>query len=128
MKKILRYNGVDYNLGTSYQVYSKGFTRFVPSGYLLDLYNDTTDQRYQASFRDTYYLAPVLQTAFAGGVTPPTGYANMRDTAIFMSKRSATAAQIATAANRYVLFARVASTSTAVRPLYQDAAGTLFSF
>jgi hypothetical protein len=123
--KILRYAGVDYNLGTSYQAYSKGFTRFVPSGYLLDLFNDTTDQRYQASFRDTYYLAPALQTAFAGGVVAPTGYANMRDTAIFMSKRAATAAQIARAASRYVLFARIANANPAVRPLYQDDAGTL---
>lgn len=123
--KILRYAGVDYNLGTSYQPYSKGFTRYVPSGYLIDLFNDTTDQRYQASFRDTWYIASALQTAFAGGVAPPTGYANMRDTAIYMTKRSATAAQIARAANRYVLFARVASTNPAVRPLYQDQAATL---
>jgi len=123
--KILKYGGVDYNLGTSYQAYSKGFTRFVPSGYLLDLFNDKTDQRYQVSFRDTWYLAPVLQTAFAGGVAPPAGYANMRDTAIFMTKKPATDAQIARAANRYVLFARVASTAPAVRPLYQDEAGTL---
>jgi starch-binding outer membrane protein, SusD/RagB family len=123
--KILRYSGVDYNLGTSYQAYSKGFTRFVPSGYLLDLFNDETDQRYQASFRDTWYLAPALQSAFAGGVVPPTGYANMRDTAIFMTKKAATSAQITRAANRYVLFARVASTNPAVRPLYQDESATL---
>jgi starch-binding outer membrane protein, SusD/RagB family len=123
--KILRYAGVDYNLGTSYQAYSKGFTRFVPSGYLLDLFDDQNDQRYQASFRDTWYLAPALQTAFVGGVAPPTGYANMRDTAIFMTKKAATSAQIARAANRYVLFARVASTNPAVRPLYQDEAATL---
>ncbi|MGB8490510.1 MAG: RagB/SusD family nutrient uptake outer membrane protein [Bacteroidales bacterium] len=123
--KILRYAGVDYNLGTSYQAYSKGFTRFVPSGYLLDLFNDETDQRYNASFRDTWYLAPALQTAFAGGVAPPSGYANMRDTAIYMTKKAATDAQIARAAGRYVLFARVASSDPAVRPLYQDDAGTL---
>jgi hypothetical protein len=54
--KILSYGGVSYNLATSYQAYSKGFTRYVPSGYLLDLYNDATDQRYQASFRDVYYI------------------------------------------------------------------------
>ncbi len=118
--KILKYSGVDYNLGTSYQAYSKGFTRYVPSGYLLDLFNDTTDQRYQASFRDIYYLAPVLQTAFAGSVTPPSGFANMRDTAIFMTKKTATPAQIARAANRYVLFSRTDVGNTKVYPLYQD--------
>lgn len=123
--KILSYGGVSYNLGTSYQAYSKGFTRFVPSGYLLDLYNDATDQRYQASFRDVYYLAPVLRTAFAGGVTPPSGFANMRDTAIYLSKKTVTAKQIARAANRYVLFSRTDVGVSAVKPLYQNAAGTL---
>lgn len=123
--KILAYGGINYNLGTSYQAYSKGFTRFVPSGYLLDLYNDVTDQRYQASFRDVYYLAPVLQTAFAGGVAPPAGFANMRDTAIYLSKNNVTVKQIARAANRYVLFSRTDVGNATVRPLYQDAAGTL---
>ena len=123
--KILRYSNVDYNLGTSYQAYSKGFTRFVPSGYLLDLFNDATDQRYQASFRDVYLLAPVLQTAFAGGIAPPTGFANMRDTAIYMSKKNVTASKINRASNRYVLFSRTDVGNSKVYPLYQDAAGTL---
>lgn len=123
--KILRYSNIDYNLGTSYQAYSKGFTRFVPSGYLLDLFNDVTDQRYQASFRDVYFLAPVLQTAFAGGVAPPSGFANMRDTAIYMSRKNVTAARIARASNRYVLFSRTDVGNSKVYPLYQDAAGTL---
>jgi starch-binding outer membrane protein, SusD/RagB family len=123
--KILRYSGVDYNLGTSYQAYSKGFTRFVPSGYLLDLYNDATDQRYQASFRDVYFLAPALRTAFAGTVAPPTGFANMRDTAIYLSKKTVTASRIARANTRYVLFSRTAVGNSKVYPLYQDDAGTL---
>jgi len=123
--KILNYAGVSYNLGTSYQAYSKGFTRYVPSGYLLDLFNDATDQRYQASFRDAYYIAPVLQTAFAGGVTPPSAYINMRDTAIYLSKKTVTANQIARAANRYVLFSRTDVGNSTVKPLYQNAAGTL---
>jgi len=124
-KKTLSYGGSTYNLGTSYQPYSKGFTRYVPSGYLLDLYNDATDQRYQASFRDVYYLAPALQTAFAGGVAPPSAYPNMRDTAIYLSKKTVTANQIARAASRYLLFSRTDVGNTAVKPLYQNAAGTL---
>lgn len=123
-KKTLKYGGVNYNLGTSYQPYSKGFTRYVPSGYLLDLYNDETDQRYQASFRDVYYVAPALQEAFSGGVVPPTGFANLRDTAIYLYKKIVTDAQIARAANRYVLFSRTDVGNTAVKPLYQDEAGT----
>ncbi len=123
--KILKYAGVDYNLGTSYQAYSKGFTRFVPSGYLLDLFNDETDQRYQASFRDTYYLAPPLQSAFAGGIAPPSGYPEMRDTAIFMAKQTATPEQVARAANRYVLFSRTDVGDPRVYPLYQNEGATL---
>jgi hypothetical protein len=124
--KILTYAGVDYNLGTSYQAYSKGYTEFVPSGYLLDLFNIATDQRYQASFQDTWYIAPVLQTAFAGGVAPPEGFSNMRDTAIYMSTTIVTPANIiARAANRYVLFSRTDVGDPLVHPLYQDNEGTL---
>jgi hypothetical protein len=124
-KKTLKYRDVNYNLGTDYQPYSKGFTRYVPSGYMLDLYSDSTDQRYQASFRDVYYVARSLQQAFADGVAPPDGYGNMRDTAIYLSKRTVTDAQIARAANRYVLFSRTDVGNTSVYPLYQNAEGTL---
>jgi hypothetical protein len=124
-KKNLTYSGRSYNLGTSYQPYSKGFTRYVPSGYLLDLFNDNTDQRYQASFRDVYYVAPALQSAFADTVIPPAGFEQMTDTAIYLSKTPATAGQIARAANRYVFFSRTDVGNPAVYPLYQDDAGTL---
>jgi hypothetical protein len=124
-KKTLKYRDVNYSLGTDYQPYSKGFTRFVPSGYLLDLFNDTIDQRYQASFRDVFYAAKSLQTAFAGGVAPPDGYAEMRDTAVYLSRNTVTANQIARAADRYALFSRTDVGNAAVYPLYQDAEGTL---
>lgn len=123
--KKLTYSGKTYDLGTSYQPYSKGFTRYVPSGYLLDIFNDETDQRYQASFRDAYLIAPSLQAAFTTGVIPPSAYGNMRDTAIFLTKKPATAAQIARAAGRYVLFSRTSVGNAKVYPLYQDAEGTL---
>ena len=124
--KAITYLGKPYNLGTDYQAYSKGFTEFSPSGYLLDLFNDATDQRYQASFRDTWYVARQLQTAFAAGVAPPTGFANMRDTAVYMSKALVTPAKvISRAANRYILFSRTDVGNPAVYPLYSDAAGTM---
>jgi starch-binding outer membrane protein, SusD/RagB family len=124
--KTITYSGKKYNLGTDYQAYSKGFTEFSPSGYLLDVFNDATDQRYQASFRDTWYLAKELQTAFATGVAPPTGFANMRDTAVYMSKTRVTPANvISRAANRYVLFSRTDVNNPLVYPLYQDADGTM---
>jgi hypothetical protein len=49
----------------------------------------------------------------------------MRDTALFLTKKTATAKQIARAANRYVLFSRTDVGNSKVYPLYQDAAGTL---
>jgi starch-binding outer membrane protein, SusD/RagB family len=123
--KSITYRSVVYNVGTSYQAYSKGFTRFVPSGYLLDLFNTTTDQRYQASFRDVYYVAPQFTTAFSSGVVPPTGYALMRDTALYLSRKTVTPAQIARAANRYVLFSRTNVNNSVVWPLYQDESAIL---
>jgi hypothetical protein len=124
-KKSLKYFGGTYSLGNSYQAYSKGFTRFVPSGYLLDLYNDETDQRYQGSFRDVYYVAPSLQTAFADTATPPGAYVEMVDTAIYLSKTTVTDAQIGRAAGRYVLFSRTDVGNASVYPLYQNDEGTL---
>ena len=49
----------------------------------------------------------------------------MRDTAIYMSKKTVTPSRIARAANRYVLFSRTDVGNSKVYPLYQDAAGTL---
>lgn len=123
-KKSLKWNTVNYDIGTAYQPYSKGFTRFVPSGYLLDVYNDETDQRYQGSFRDVYYVAPALQAAFADTATPPVGFDLMRDTAIFLSKKTVTAEQAAWAANRYVLFSRTDIGNDKVYPLYESEAAT----
>ena len=123
--KNITYRSVVYNVGLSYQPYSKGFTRFVPSGYLLDVFNRQTDQRYQASFRDVYYVAPQFTAAFEGGVAPPTGYALMRDTGIYLCPETVTAAQVARAANRYVLFSRTDVGDPVVWPLYETEAATM---
>ena len=82
-------------------------------------------RRYQASFRDVYYIAPSLSAAFADSAAPPAGFENMRDTAIYLSKTDVTDAQIARASNRYLLFSRTDVGNPAVYPLYQDDAGTL---
>lgn len=122
--KIIRYKDVDYNVGKSYQAYSRGYQEWVPSGFLLDLFNDATDQRYQASFRDTWYVAPVLTAAFNAGIEPPEGFHNLRDTAIYMSKAIIPPASlIARAANRYILFTRTDIGDPSVFPLYQDSEG-----
>ena len=123
--KNITFRNVVYNVGLSYQPYSKGFTRFVPSGYLLDVFDRETDQRYQASFRDVYYVAPQLAAAFAGGVAPPTGYGLMRDTAIYLCPETVTPAQVARAANRYVLFSRTDVGDPLVWPLYETEAAVM---
>ncbi len=123
--KNITYRSVVYNVGLSYQPYSKGFTRFVPSGYLLDVFNRQTDQRYQASFRDVYYVAPQFTAAFEGGVPPPTGYALMRDTALYLSPETVTPEQVARAATRYVLFSRTDVGNAVVYPLYETEAATM---
>ncbi|MDZ7635869.1 MAG: hypothetical protein U5L72_16100 [Bacteroidales bacterium] len=51
-------------------------------------------------------MAPQFTAAFEGGVAPPTGYALMRDTALYLSPETVTPEQVARAANRYVLFSR----------------------
>jgi len=123
--KNITYRGVVYNVGLSYQPYSKGFTRFVPSGYLLDVFNRQTDQRYQASFRDVYYVAPQFTAAFDGGVAPPTGYSQMRDTGLYLCPETVTPAQVARAADRYVLFSRTDVGNAVVYPLYETEAATM---
>jgi len=123
--KNITFRGVVYNVGLSYQPYSKGFTRFVPSGYLLDIFNRETDQRYQASFRDVYYVAPQFTAAFEGGVQPPTGYALMRDTGLYLCPETVTPAQVTRAANRYVLFSRTDVGDPVVWPLYETEAATM---
>ena len=123
--KTLIYSGKPYDLGTSYQAYSRGYREIFPSGYLLDLFNENTDQRYKASFRDTWLVAPSLQTAFSvNHINPPTGFKLMRDTAIYITKNTATVAQIARSKRRYVLLSRTAVADTTVYPLYADAEGT----
>ncbi|MDM8002177.1 MAG: RagB/SusD family nutrient uptake outer membrane protein [Bacteroidota bacterium] len=123
--KNITFRSVVYNVGLSYQPYSKGFTRYVPSGYLLDVFNRETDQRYQASFRDVYYVAPQFTAAFTGGVAPPAGYALIRDTAIYLSPETVTPAQVAQAANRYVLFSRTDVGDPVVWPLYETEAAIM---
>jgi len=49
----------------------------------------------------------------------------MRDTAIYLSKKTVTQSQIDRATNRYILFSRTDVGNAVAKPLYQDAAATL---
>jgi len=117
-------NGVA--VGSFFQTYSKGFCRMAPSGYLLDLFNDQTDQRYQASFRDTYKiplaLAPKKDPAIFTDAAAKTC-----DTIIYLSKNRTltTAEQGKFSSNRYIMGSRTSGTVKTIKyPMYTNADGS----
>jgi len=86
--------------GPTYSQYGRGFTRYVPTLYLVNLFNKykATDQRYATTIRDAYTIAPGLELSSKK-------YTLMTDTALyFMSADGASAkgqAMIARANKRY---------------------------
>ena len=94
------------SVGPTYSKYGRGFTRYVPSMYLMNLFikNRATDQRYDATIRDAYTIAPGLEGSSKK-------YTMMKDTGLyFMPVDGASAkgqAMIAWAKNRYRIHALV---------------------
>jgi len=86
--------------GPTYSKYGRGFTRYVPTMYLVNLFtkNRPTDQRYDATIRDVYTIAPGLEGSSKK-------YTMMQDTGLYyMPIDGASAkgkAMIARAKNRY---------------------------
>lgn len=72
--------GQTVDVSKTYSQYSRGFTRYVPSIYLLELFDKVkdTDQRYNVTIRDHYDIAPGME----GGSK---FYPLMNDTAIYFS-------------------------------------------
>jgi hypothetical protein len=108
-----------------YSKFSRGFTRFVPSTYLLDLFNDETDQRYQASFRDVYDIAPKLRDpAYDRSAWY---YPNCMDTAIYMVKKDVSVAEAQAmsdrAAGRYRIMFRHPVAGVVEPALYEKSSG-----
>jgi hypothetical protein len=117
------------NVGTHFQRYSKGFCRYAPSGYLLDLFNTETDQRYQASFRDTYTIP--MELAQYKDTTIKTGWFDESsfnsDTIIYMSKnRDLTfAEQEKFSAKRFIMGTRTSGTPGTIKyPMYANPEGS----
>jgi starch-binding outer membrane protein, SusD/RagB family len=95
---------VDVDLGYFYVPYSLGYVRYAPTRYLLDLYDETKDQRWDVSFRSVWYKHPSVAPKGWGTATcdyPKMSMGTNTDTALFYSKRVLTAAQKAWAAGRY---------------------------
>jgi hypothetical protein len=90
---------VAVNLGQFYVHYAVGYTRYAPTRYCLDLFDETKDQRYNGTFRTAWLKYPGIVPKNYG--SPSCAYPNMTDTALYWSKRPLTASQKAWAKGRY---------------------------
>jgi hypothetical protein len=87
-------------VGPTYSKYGRGFTRYVPSMYLVNLFNKNraTDQRVDATVRDVYTIAPGLEGSSKK-------YTLMQDTGLYYMPVDGNSpeaiARIARAKNRY---------------------------
>lgn len=95
-----RLTNIDVAVGSTYSKYGRGFTRYVPSLYLVNLFKNIkeTDQRYAGTLRDCYTIAPGLE-----GHSKK--YTAMQDTALYFMLDDGTSAKsqamIARAKDRY---------------------------
>jgi hypothetical protein len=85
--------------------YGRPYQRYMPSAHLLDLFDETADQRYHGSFQTVWYAN--MANLKDGAVN---GYPQMSlgDTSMVFLKKPATPSQVARAAGRYKLFDRTA--------------------
>ena len=74
-----RLTGKEVNVADAYSRYSRGYTRHIPTIYLMDLFYKfkDTDQRYAVTIRDYYTIAPGLEGSSKF-------YQNMKDTAVYL--------------------------------------------
>lgn len=92
--------GVAVSPGSTYSKYGRGFTRYVPSMYLVNIFNKNraTDQRVDATVRDAYTIAPGLEGSSKK-------YTMMQDTGLYYMPVDGNSpeaiARIAHAKNRY---------------------------
>lgn len=77
--------------------YGRPFTRYMPTRYLLDLYDEVKDQRYAGSFRNLWIMNN------SGGKGQ---YTQMADTAIYITNGVATVEERTWASTRYRLLDR----------------------
>lgn len=85
-----------FDVGYWYVKYSMGYCRWAPSLYALNLFDETIDQRYDATFRTVWEKHPDVIPA------PNSNYPDCQDTALFWSKHELTEEQLAWASTRYL--------------------------
>jgi hypothetical protein len=115
-----------------FQTYSKGFCRFAPSGYLLDLFADG-DQRYQASFRDAYKIPQQFVSNKTASSAKSYFDLNESDTVIYLCPKRSLPANIAVAKpnRKYIVGTRIdedgaggnIEVGTSCYPMYTSEAG-----
>jgi len=93
------------DVGYFYVRYAMGYTRFAPTRYALDVFDETIDQRFNTSFRSAWYKYPdAVPKNWPNAATcayPKMSVGTQTDTVVYYSKRPLTAAQIARANKRY---------------------------
>lgn len=95
---------VTVDVGYWYVPYGIGYTRYAPTRYCLNLFDEKMDQRFNATFRTAWYKYPTVVPKDYG--KPICKYPNMSvgtqtDTCLYYSKSPLTAAQKAWASTRY---------------------------
>lgn len=95
---------VNVNVDQFYVKYSMGYTRMGPTRYCLDLFDETIDERWDATFRSAWYKHPGVIPKYwptDSCAYPLMSHGTDTDTVLFFSKRPLTQAQIDWAAGRY---------------------------
>jgi len=95
---------VDVDIARFYVPYAMGYARYAPTRYLLDLYDETKDQRFDVSFRTVWYKHPLVAPKGWGTATcsyPKMSMGTDKDTALFYYKHTLTPAQKTWASGRY---------------------------
>ena len=97
-------NTVD--VGYFYAQYAMGYCRYAPTRYLLELYDETKDQRFNGTFRTAWYKYPSVVPQYyyknkAKCKYPKMSTGTNTDTVLYWSKKPLSASQIAWATGRY---------------------------
>jgi starch-binding outer membrane protein, SusD/RagB family len=95
---------VTVDVGYWYVVYGLGYTRYAPTRYCLNLFDEKMDQRFNATFRTAWYKFPTVVPKDYGKPTckyPDMSVGTQTDTCLYYSKNPLTAAQKAWASTRY---------------------------
>jgi starch-binding outer membrane protein, SusD/RagB family len=95
---------VTVDVGYWYVTYGLGYTRFAPTRYCLNLFDETKDQRYNGTFRTAWYKHPNVVPKDFGKPTcsyPDMSIGTQTDTVLYYSKKQMTAEQKAWAKTRY---------------------------